>query len=171
MEKIFSDSISYVISMYNPVSFIPKPYLFFQEVFRVLEPNGKALIMGQGFYNAIYSKINNYLADAEELFLLDENQQVEWNSAVPVLNVFSKEVLEKLTKDAKLKTLCIYGIPVFAQPGEEDFDPENKKRSRISQKLEKDSKFYNQVFSLEMKYNFLDSVVNRGMNLLIVVQK
>ena len=171
MAEIPSATIDYIISIYNPISFIPRPVLFFREAFRVLKSKGKALIMGQGFYNAIYSKINNYLADANELASLEKNKKVIWNPNIPPSNLFSKEILEDLVKRASFRVNRLYGIPIFAQPGEEDFDPENKKRSRISQKLESDPAFYQQVFSLEMKYNALDSLINRGMNLLIVVQK
>jgi len=63
-----------------------------------------------------------------------------------------------------------YGVPVLVQPGPEDFDPENIKKSRISNALEKEI-FFKKVFELEMKYNNHPTVVNRGMNMFAVAIK
>ena len=63
-----------------------------------------------------------------------------------------------------------YGVPVFVQPGSEDFDPENRKKSKISKYLE-DKDFFEKIFDLEMKYNSQPSIVNRGMNILAVAFK
>ncbi|PIY89145.1 MAG: hypothetical protein COY74_06620, partial [Nitrosopumilales archaeon CG_4_10_14_0_8_um_filter_34_8] len=73
--------------------------------------------------------------------------------------------------DSKLTVLKTYGIPVFIQPGPEDFDSSNKQKSEVSSKLKNDPEFYKSVFQLEMKYNSQDSIVNRGMNLFTVVKK
>lgn len=171
MIDIRSNTIDYLLSIYNPVSFVEKPFLFFKEAFRVLKPGGKALITGQGVFNAIFSKINNYLASPLELKELDKTKKVKWTDYVPSLNVFSKELFEKLANKANFEICNIYGLPVFVQPGIEDFDPKNRKRSGISQKLENDPDFYKCVYDLEMKYNSTDPIIDRGMNLMIVVQK
>lgn len=171
MDRIRDSSVDYLISIYNPVSFVKEPLLFFREVQRILKPNGIGLITGQGFYNAIASKINNYLADAPELNKLDKEEMVRWSSSLAPLHVFSRESFEKLANASRLKVIKTYGVPVFVQPGPEDFDPENKQKSKVSSKLESNSEFYKTVFRLEMKYNSQELLVNRGMNLIIVVQK
>lgn len=171
MDSIKDSSIDYLISIYNPISFVKEPLLFFGEVQRILKPTGIGLIMGQGFPNSIGSKINNYLADATELSKLDKEEMVNWNSSLAPLHVFSKESFEKLADASRLKVIKTYGVPIFIQPGPEDFDSENKLKSRVSLKLESDSEFYQTVFRLEMKYNLQESLVNRGMNIIIVIQK
>jgi ubiquinone/menaquinone biosynthesis C-methylase UbiE len=171
MNNIQSNSIDCLLSIYNPISFVERPSLFFKETFRVLKPGTKALITGQGFLNAVFSKINNYLASSSELKELSKTKKIKWSDYVPSLNVFTKESFEKLANEANFKICNIYGLPVFIQPGMEDFDPKNQKRSRVSQKLENDPGFYKSVYDLEMKYNSLNSIANRGMNLMIVVQK
>ncbi len=60
-----------------------------------------------------------------------------------------------------------YGIPVFVQPGFEDFDPKNKQKSAISKALENNN-FKEKVFEIEMKYNSLPTVINRGVNIFTV---
>ena len=171
MSSIKNSSINYVTIIYNPVSFVKQPQLFFMEIKRILKTAGIGLIMGQGFPNAIASKINNYVADASELKKLDHSEHVKLNPELMSLNIFSKESIESLAQKAGLKVIKTYGIQVFMQPGPEDFDSENKLKSRVSTKLENDSKFYKQVLDLEMKYNSHESYVNRGMNLMIIVQK
>lgn len=171
MKQVKSNSIDYLISIYSPISFVEKPYLFFKEIYRTLKPNGIGLIMGQSYYNAIASKINNYNDEALNLNKLEKEAKVKWSDSLAPLHVFSKESLEKLAIDSNLTVLKTYGIPVFIQPGPEDFDSKNKQRSKVSSRLESDLKFYKSVLQLEMKYNSQDTIVNRGMNLFIVVKK
>ena len=63
-----------------------------------------------------------------------------------------------------------YGVPVFTQPGQEDFDPENTTKSKISAALENED-FFNKVFELEMKYNSQPTIANREMNMFAVAVK
>ena len=164
-------SVDHIISIYNPISFVGDPSRVFSEFYRILRKNGLALVMGQGYYNAIFSKINNYLATPSELDSLYRNREVCWNEDVPKLKVFTKEALERLASTNGFAIIGTYGIPIFAQPKIEDFDPKNKQKSSLSQKLEKDSRFFKKVFDIEMLFNSLPTVVNRGMNIMIVMKK
>lgn len=170
MGSLESESIDYIVSIYSPISFIYDKEKAFSELFRVLKKDGKIIIMGHGFYNAIASKINNYCANIKELEVLDNNQMIKWGEHVPKLNVFSKEIIEDNLKQAGFSLDKTYGVPIFAQPGSEDFDPENKKKSGISSALEKED-FFNKVFELEMKYNSQPTIANRGMNMFAVAIK
>jgi len=170
MKKIKSGSVDYIISIYSPISFIYKKDKAFNEMFRVLKKGGKIIIMGHGFYNAMYSKINNYCAGAKELEFLDKERMVKWGDYVPPLNVFSREIVKNDLKQAGFSLKKTYGVPVFAQPGPEDFDPKNIKKSRISIALNNED-FFNKVFELEMKYNSKPTVANRGMNIFAVAWK
>ena len=160
----------YIISIYSPISFIHEKEKAFNEMFRVLKRGGKIMIMGHGFYNAIFSKINNYFAQAEELGALDSEHTIKWGKHVPKLNVFSRETIENDLKQAGFVVDKTYGVPVFVQPGQEDFDPENIKKSKISRALEKED-FFKKVFEIEMKYNNHASIANRGMNIFSVAFK
>ncbi|KKQ30758.1 MAG: Demethylmenaquinone methyltransferase [Candidatus Shapirobacteria bacterium GW2011_GWE1_38_10] len=171
MSAIKDASIDYVTSIYNPISFVKNVEKVFSEFNRILKKDGLIMVMGQGYYNALYSKINNYVADTKELEELLGKSLVSWNKSVPKLKVFTKETLEKLATSNNLYPVKTYGIPIFAQPQFEDFDSENKQKSPLSNKLEIDNKFYKAVFEIEMAFNSQDSVVNRGMNLMIVAKK
>lgn len=170
MRSLESESIDHIVSIYSPISFIYDKEKAFRELFRVLKKDGKIIIMGHGFYNAIASKINNYCANIKELEVLSNNQMIKWGEHVPKLNVFSKETIEDNLKQAGFSLDKTYGVPIFAQPGSEDFDPENKKKSGISSALEKED-FFNKVFELEMKYNSQPTIANRGMNMFAVAIK
>lgn len=171
MRAVKNNSVDYIISVYNPISFVYQKEKAVAEMFRVLKKSGTMFIMGQGYYNAIYSKINNYSASAKELDELESEFLVKWNSYVPPLNIFSKESLEDLLKEAGFGNIVSYGVTVFAQPGLEDFDLENKQKSKISERLENDPKFFKKVFELEMKFNGSPETVNRGMNIISVAKK
>ena len=170
MKSLESESIDYIVSIYSPISFVYEKEKAFSELFRVLKRGGKIIIMGHGFYNALASKINNYCADTKELEVLSDEQIVKWGEHVPKLNVFSKEIIESDLKQAGFSLDKTYGVPVFAQPGPEDFDPENATRSKISATLENED-FFNKVFELEMKYNSQPTIANRGMNIFAVAIK
>lgn len=170
MEYLKSKSIDYIISIYSPISFIYEKEKALRELFRVLKKDGKIIIMGHGFYNAIASKINNYYANIKELEALDNNQMIKWGEHIPKLNVFSKETIEDNLRQAGFSLDKTYGVPIFAQPGSEDFDPWNEKKSRISSALEKED-FFKKVFELEMKYNSQSTIANRGVNMFTVAIK
>ncbi|MBN2197597.1 class I SAM-dependent methyltransferase [Candidatus Wolfebacteria bacterium] len=170
MKSLKSESIDYIISIYSPISFIYEKEKAFSELFRVLKRGGKIIIMGHGFYNALASKINNYFANIKELELLDNKQIIKWGEHVPELNLFSKEIIENDLKQTGFILVKTYGVPVFVQPGSEDFDPKNATKSKISAALEHND-FFNKVFELEMKYNSQSTIANRGMNIFSVAVK
>lgn len=170
MKSLESESVDYVVSIYSPISFVNEKEKAFSELFRVLKRGGKIIIMGHGFYNALASKINNYCADTKELGVLSNEQIVKWGEHVPKLSVFSKEIIESDLKQVGFSLEKTYGVPVFAQPGPEDFDPENITKSKISAALENEN-FFNKVLELEMKYNSQPTIANRGMNMFAVAVK
>jgi len=170
IKDIKSESVDYIVSIYSPISFIHEKEKVFGELFRVLKKGGKIIIMGHGFYNAIASKINNYYANGKELEKLDNEQMIKWGKHVPKLNVFSKETMEGGLTRAGFSPDKTYGVPVFVQPGSEDFDPENVTKSRISIAFEKKD-FFKKVFKLEMRYNSQLTTSNRGMNIFTVASK
>lgn len=170
MKSLESESVDYIVSIYSPISFVYEKEKAFSELFRVLKRKGKIIIMGHGFYNALASKINNYAANIKELEVLDNEQIVKWGEYVPKLNVFSKEIIESDLRQVGFSLRKTYGVPVFAQPCPEDFDPENATKSKISAALENEN-FFNKVFELEMKYNSQPTITNRGMNIFSVAIK
>ena len=170
MEGLESESIDYIVSIYSPISFVYEKERVFSELFRVLKKHGKIIIMGHGFYNAVASKINNYCANTKELEVLDNEKMIKLGEHVPKLNIFSKETMEDNLKQAGFSLDKTYGVPIFVQPGSEDFDSDNAKKSRISVALEKKD-FFKKIFELEMKYNSQPTVANRGMNIFSVAIK
>lgn len=170
LKEIPDSSVDYIISIYNPISFIRQKEKMMAELYRILKKGGKILIMGQGLYNAIFSKITNYQASAKELKWMERNSKVKWGVHVQELHVFSRESLEELLRSKKFKIISSYGIPIFVQPGAEDFAESNSSQSNISRALNKKD-FYHGVLNLEMKYNSRSELVNRGMNIFTVAQK
>lgn len=170
IENFKDESVDHIVSIYSPLSFIYEQTKAAQEMFRILKPGGRMLIMSHGHFNAIASKINNYRASPEELKNLSDTRMVKWAQHVPELVTHSKESIEKLFLNAGFQIIKTYGVPVFVQPGNEDFDPNNKKKSAVSEYLENADNFAT-ILDLEMKYNSLDSVANRGMNIFMLAQK
>jgi len=170
IEYFKNESIDHIISIYSPLSFIYEQTRSAQELLRILKPGGRILIMSHGHFNAIASKINNYKAGSEELKNLLETRMVKWAHHVPELVTHSKESIEKLFSDVGFQIIKTYGVPVFVQPGNEDFDPSNEKKSGISEYLENSDNF-TAILELEMKYNSLDTIANRGMNIFMLAEK
>jgi ubiquinone/menaquinone biosynthesis C-methylase UbiE len=170
MSKLADNTLDCIVSIYSPISFIYDNKKATQELYRVLNPGGKIIIMGHGYYNAIASKINNYTASPNELDTLNKTQYVRWGEHVPELVTYSKESMEKMLIDEGFSIISTYGVPVFVQPGVEDFDPSNSKKSVISKALDNDD-FFKKVFDLEMEHNNNPLVANRGMNIFTVAKK
>ncbi|MBM3255960.1 MAG: class I SAM-dependent methyltransferase [Candidatus Moranbacteria bacterium] len=170
INQIETGSVDCIISIYSPISFIYDKEKATKEMYRVLKKGGVIIIMGHGYYNALYSKMNNYFASIEEIGNIEKDYTVKWANHVPFLNVFSKESMEKLLSNAGFKIEKTYGIPVFIQPGLEDFDPKNKQRSQISKALE-NKKYFKNAFKIEMAHNSKPTVVNRGMNIFTAARK
>ncbi len=164
IKNIESESIDHIVSIYSPISFIYENGRAASEMYRVLKTGGKILLMGHSYYNALASKVNNYHAGSEEIAHLSKDYQVKWAPHVPELVTFSKESMESLLKTAGFRIEKTYGVPVFVQPGPEDFDPENEKVSAVSTYLENPDVF-KRIFDLEMEHNSRDTVANRGMNI------
>jgi len=170
IDDFADNSIDNIVSIYSPLSFIYEQDKAAKELFRILKPGARILIMSHSYHNALASKINNYRADAEELQKLANEQRVKWAPYVPELVTHSKESIEKLFSDAGFQIQKTYGVPVFVQPGPEDFDPENEKRSAVSEYLENPNVFKS-VFEIEMRFNANETVANRGMNMFMLAEK
>ena len=170
IDDFADNSIDNIVSIYSPLSFIYEQDKAAKELFRILKPGARILIMSHSYHNALASKINNYRADAKELQKLANEQRVKWAPHVPELVTHSKESIEKLFSDAGFQIQKTYGVPVFVQPGPEDFDPENEKRSAVSEYLENPNVFKS-VFEIEMRFNAGETVANRGMNMFMLAEK
>lgn len=170
MKNIENESIDHIVSIYSPISFIYEGGKAASEMFRVLKSGGKILLMGHSYYNALASKVNNYRAGSEEIARLAKDYRVKWAPYVPELVTFSKESMEALLSAAGFRIEKTYGVPVFVQPGPEDFDPENEKVSAVSRYLENPDVF-KEIFDLEMEHNSKDTVANRGMNIFTLATK
>lgn len=167
----FADnSVDNIVSIYSPLSFIYEQGKAVKELFRILKPGGRILVMSHSYHNALASKINNYRADSKELQKLANEQRVKWAPHVPELVTHSKESIEKLFSDAGFQIQKTYGVPVFVQPGPEDFDSENEKKSAVSEYLENPDVFKS-VFEIEMRFNANETVANRGMNMFMLAEK
>src|SRR3989344_2481036 len=171
MNKIKDESIDYLISIYNPISFVSHPDKVLKEFHRIISKKGRVIIMAQNIYNGICSKMNNPLSSVQELKELEQKNIIKWNPYTPTLSLFSKESLQSLLEENGFRIIKSYGIPIFLQPGPEDFDSANRLKSKISHKLEKDLDFYKEVKRIESKYNSFEELVNRGMNILTVAEK
>lgn len=170
MSAIPDESIDHMVSIYSPLSFVEEKDKAVAQMFKKLKKGGTLLIMGHGYCNAIASKMNNYVAPADELNGLDRDMLVKWAPYVPTLGVYSRESMEALLQGAGFASVATYGVPVFAQPGPEDFDPTNTQKSKTSRALE-DESFFNAVFEIEMKHNSEPTVANRGVNIFSVAEK
>ena len=170
IDNFADNSVDSIVSIYSPLSFIYDQDKAAKELFRILKPGSRMLLMSHSYHNALASKINNYRADAEELQKLANEQMVKWAPHVPELVTHSKESIEKLFSNAGFHIQKTYGVPIFVQPGPEDFDPENEKKSAVSEYLE-NSDIFKSVFEIEMRFNAGEAVANRGMNMFILAEK
>ena len=165
------NSADIIISTYNPLSFTNDPQKVINEAYRILKPNGVAIITSQAYYNALYSKINNYLADTKELKYIKNERKLKWNDFVPETWQLSKEDMESMYQKSGFKNIFSRGIATIIQPQSEDWDQTNNKLGSLSSKLNEDEEFYNFILELEINAGKDEFAVNRAMNLMVVGQK
>lgn len=167
INNLKSNSVDYIISTYNPLSFCDDPQIVINEAYRILKPHGTAMITVQGYYNAMYSKINNFLAPEKEINGIHKEKKVKWNPSVPKLWQLSMEDMEEMFQKSKFAKISSRGIACIIQPQNEDFDPENKQLSKLSKKLT-DENYFQTILEIELKSGSNPSVVNRGMNIMTI---
>lgn len=168
---IDQNSIDFCISIYSPISFVDDSGKVINQIGKVLKSWSEALIMWHSYHNAIDSKINNYLASAEELIELTTKKIVRWNSMLPPLNVYSIEDFRELGHINSLPCIWGYGVTIYAEPQNEDWDPKNAQKSIISNKIETDKAFFDAIFHIEIQNNFKTELINRWINIIWVFKK
>jgi len=168
IEDIPESSADYIISTYNPLSFVDVPQNVIDEAFRILKSGGVAQITIQGYYNALYSKVNNMLADASELNEIFSEKKVKWNPYVPKLWQLPKADMEGFFTASGFTDIESRGIATIIQPQGEDFDPENKQLGSLSKKLNEDKAFYDALLTIELAAGKDQNTIDRAMNILTV---
>lgn len=171
IDDIPDSSVDYIISTYNPLSFVDEPQKTVDEAFRVLKPNGIAQLTVQGYYNALFSKINNSLADTDELERIFSEQKVKWSAGVPKLWQLPKKAMENFFTNSGFVDVESRGIATVTQPQGEDFDPENKQLGALSKKLNEDDAFYDTLLKIELVAGRDQSAVDRAVNILTLGRK
>jgi len=160
-----------IISTYNPLSFVNIPQNVVNEAYRILKPNGVAMITAQAYYNAIYSKINNFSADEKELKYIKNEKKLKWNDFVPETWQLSKQDLENMYQRAGFKNILTRGIATIIQPQNEDWDQTNNELGPLSSKLNNDIDFFKFILELELNAGRDEYAVNRAMNIMVIGEK
>ncbi len=171
VEALKDSTTDYIISTYNPLSFVDEPQRVIREAYRVLKKDGTVMITVQGYYNAIYSKLNNFIANEKELMAIYNDKKVVWTNDVPSLWQLSKEDMESMFKEAGFSAISSRGIACVIQPQNEDFDPKNVLLGSISKKLNENEAYFNTLLDLEIEIGSRQEVVNRAMNILTIGRK
>ncbi|HET8671592.1 MAG TPA: class I SAM-dependent methyltransferase [Candidatus Saccharimonadales bacterium] len=171
VEQLEDGTADYIISTYNPLSFCAQPQKVIDEAYRIVKPGGRVMITIQGYYNALYSKVNNYLADAVEQKEIFEEKKVQWSESVPKLWQLPQEDMEGMFNKSGLSTVHSRGIACITQPQAEDFDPENKQLGSLSKKLNDDPTFFKTLLEIELAISKVQGAINRAMNILTVGDK
>ena len=171
VKELNDNMADYVISTYNPLSFVKRPQNAINEAYRIAKNNGKVAITIQAYYNALYSKIYNYQAPVEELLQIQKNKKLFWNSFIPETWQLSQQDMEKMFKQAGFKKIESRGIACITQPQSEDWDQTNIKIGKLSHKLNTDRVFFDTVLNLELIAGKDQYAVNRGMNIMTIGKK
>lgn len=166
-----SDTADYVISTYNPLSFVDEPAKAISEAHRVLKSGGTAMITVQGYFNALYSKVNNFLADSTELDEIYSEKKVRWNESVPKLWQLPQADVKQMFASSGFSDIKARGIACITQPQAEDFDPENKQLGTLSKKLNDDERFFESLLKIELAIGRDQDAVDRAMNILTIGHK
>lgn len=161
----------YIISTYNPLSFVDNPQDVINKAYRIVKQNGKVAITTQAYYNALYSKIFNYQAEPQELLRIQKDKKLVWNDFVPETWQLSQEDMENMFELAGFRNIESRGIACVTQPQDEDWDQTNVKIEKLSKKLNSNQEFFDTVLQLELAAGKDQQAVNRGMNIMTIGEK
>lgn len=171
VKELGNDIADYIISTYNPLSFVDNPQSVIDEAYRIVKPGGKVAITVQAYYNALYSKIYNYQAPVEELRRIREKKKLFWNDFVPETWQLSQQDMEGMFKQSGFNEVESRGIACITQPQDEDWDQTNTKIGKLSKKLNTDEAFFKAVLESELIAGKDQYAVNRGMNIMTIGRK
>lgn len=171
VKELGNNIADYIISTYNPLSFVDNPQSVIDEAYRIVKPGGKVAITVQAYYNALYSKIYNYQAPVEELRQIREKKKLFWNDFVPETWQLSQQDMEEMFKQAGFNEIESRGIACITQPQDEDWDQTNTKIGKLSKKLNTDEAFFKAVLESELIAGKDQYAVNRGMNIMTIGKK
>jgi len=161
----------YIISTYNPLSFVDNPQDVINEAYRIVKQNSKVAITTQAYYNALYSKIFNYQAEPQDLLRIQKDKKLVWNDFVPETWQLSQEDMENMFELAGFRNIESRGIACVTQPQDEDWDQTNVKIGKLSKKLNSNQEFFDTVLQLELAAGKDQQAVNRGMNIMTIGEK
>lgn len=161
----------YIISTYNPLSFVDNPQDVINEAYRIVKQNSKVAITTQAYYNALYSKIFNYQAEPQGLLRIQKDKKLVWNDFVPETWQLSQEDMENMFELAGFRNIESRGIACVTQPQDEDWDQTNVKIGKLSKKLNSNQEFFDTVLQLELAAGKDQQAVNRGMNIMTIGEK
>lgn len=171
VKELGNNIADYIISTYNPLSFVDNPQSVIDEAYRIVKPGGKVTITVQAYYNALYSKIYNYQAPVEELRQIREKKKLFWNDFVPETWQLSQQDMEEMFRQAGFNEIESRGIACITQPQDEDWDQTNTKIGKLSKKLNTDKAFFKAVLESELIAGKDQYAVNRGMNIMTIGKK
>lgn len=171
VKELGNNIADYIISTYNPLSFVDNPQSVIDETYRIVKPGGKVTITVQAYYNALYSKIYNYQAPVEELRQIREKKKLFWNDFVPETWQLSQQDMEEMFRQAGFNEIESRGIACITQPQDEDWDQTNTKIGKLSKKLNTDEAFFKAVLESELIAGKDQYAVNRGMNIMTIGKK
>lgn len=171
VKELGNNIADYIISTYNPLSFVDNPQSVIDEAYRIVKPGGKVTITVQAYYNALYSKIYNYQAPVEELRQIREKKKLFWNDFVPETWQLSQQDMEEMFRQAGFNEIESRGIACITQPQDEDWDQTNTKIGKLSKKLNTDEAFFKAVLKSELIAGKDQYAVNRGMNIMTIGKK
>jgi ubiquinone/menaquinone biosynthesis C-methylase UbiE len=165
-----SASADAILSTYGVLSFLNDPQAAFNELFRVMKPNGVGLLMSHSLSNALTSKTTGGSADAEELRELLNTSIVRWAPHVPALRVFTAEDLTRLATSAGFQVEAVFGVTSVVLPGPEDFGYPYTTHSAVSKALQNED-YFQTVLELELAATEKQGWAERGVNLMIKVRR
>lgn len=171
VKELGNNIADYIISTYNPLSFVDNPQSVIDEAYRIVKPGGKVTITVQAYYNALYSKVYNYQAPVEELRQIREKKKLFWNDFVPETWQLSQQDMEEMFRQAGFNEIESRGIACITQPQDEDWDQTNTKIGKLSKKLNTDEAFFKAVLESELIAGKDQYAVNRGMNIMTIGKK
>jgi len=155
------------ISFYNVLSFVEKPKVVLNEVFKKLKGGGMhASIVANKYHSYFFSILTNRITELEKI---KNRSKVRFTIEMPYIHCFTPEGIKRLYEQIGFKEVEVVGFPNFIYPHMED--TKIKGQSKKSESILKNKKVFNKIVEIEFQECFNKDIAGRGNTLLVIGKK
>lgn len=159
-----SSQYDLAVCFHNVLGFVNDYEKAFEEISRVVKPNGMLVIVVPNKYHMLYFSIVR--KDISDLDSIANRSSGRFNKEMPLMHVFTPESIRTLYAKAGFSYTQVLGFPVTIYPQLED--TAIKGSGKRTKEILEDNKYFNRIKAIEKKLVINEETASRGNNLFAI---